>query len=219
MRDLDLNNDDPKGRDVSEYNTIIMSISFLLIFAAFGTVQNFETGGNKTEGAISLAILYTCFTLANLVAPKLINYCSNKIAMIIGGGTYAIYVAANIKVETYLLYPAAAIMGFGAALLWVAQGAFVTECSNYYENKHNLKINSKLGHFNGIFWSIYMSNQFVGNLLAAVLFEFDVNNYIIFTVLTSINIIGVLVFFFIRKLPSENNNLNENLLVQNNENM
>ena len=47
--------------------------------------------------------------------------------------------------------------GFGAALLWVAQGKYISECANA-ENK---------GIFNGIFWAFYMSSNVLGNLIGA----------------------------------------------------
>jgi hypothetical protein len=52
---------------------------------------------------------------------------------------------------------AAIINGFGAAILWVAQGNYISLCA-CERNK---------GTYNGVFWVFYMGSYIVGNLMAA----------------------------------------------------
>jgi MFS family permease len=52
---------------------------------------------------------------------------------------------------------AAAVNGFGAAILWVAQGEYISTCAND-KNK---------GQYNSIFWSLLMLSSIIGNLMAA----------------------------------------------------
>ena len=67
----------------------------------------------------------------------------------LGSLTYALYVAANIKEERLLLFAAAALMGFGAALLWVAQGAHIAKCSRENELKYHCVALQVHAHFGG----------------------------------------------------------------------
>ena len=52
----------------------------------------------------------------------------------------------------------AVINGFGAAILWVAQGYYIADCANK-QNK---------GFFYSYFWAIFMLSQILGNLIASL---------------------------------------------------
>jgi len=56
-----------------------------------------------------------------------------------------------------LILTAAAINGFGAAILWVAQGQYISMCAN----------ETNKGQFNSIFWAMLMCSGVIGNLMAA----------------------------------------------------
>eukprot|EP01084_Bolivina_argentea_P112628 200862_1 len=189
--------------ETSEWNALICSIAFFIIFSAFGTVQNYATSSHGDEGAISLAILYIVLTFSNIAIPMLSSCIPPRWAMFLGSSTYALYVGANIHEVSYILYTAAALEGIGAALMWVAQGSFITKCSHEYERKYDLPHNSQLGYFNGLFWSWMIANQFVGNSLAALLFYFDISTTTVYVIFTSINVMGVCVFLFICPFDSD----------------
>ena len=57
------------------------------------------------------------------------------------------------------MYIGNVIVGFGAALLWVSQGEYVSSCASE-ETK---------GFYFGHFWALYMSAQIFGNLIGALL--------------------------------------------------
>ena len=188
--------------ETAEWNALMCSMAFFLIFTAFGTVQNYATSTGKS-GSISLAILYLVLTFSNIFIPAVAGCMSPRWAMFIGSATYAMYVGANIHEIDAVLYAAAAIMGLGAALLWVAQGTFITQCANEYEKKYGLAKNSQLGYYNGLFWSWMVANQAAGNGLAAILFFLDLPKWIIYVVFTSINVGGVCVFLLIRPFDGD----------------
>ena len=188
--------------NISEYNALICSLAFLFIFASFGTAQNFATSNNGNTGATSLAILYGVFTISNLMAPKIISKISMRLGMFYGAVTYTLYVAANIKLIDIVLYGASALMGTGAAMIWVGQGAFITKCSNHFEGTRGLPLNSKIGYFNGIFWCIYIFNQVIGNLTAALLFYYNVPTQNVYIVLTGFGVLGTFIFLLIRYVIS-----------------
>ena len=125
--------------------------------------------------------------------------------MFLGSGTYALYVAANIHENRYLLFASAAVMGFGAALLWVAQGSFINQCSHEYEAKYALPKDSQLGYYMGFFWAWMTLNQLVGNSIAAGLFYADISTTTVYVVFTSINVCGVCLFLLIKPFESASN--------------
>lgn len=56
----------------------------------------------------------------------------------------------------FLLIFTAVINGFGAGILWVSQGKFLTMCA----------CKENIGFFNGYFWVFFMSSQVIGNIIA-----------------------------------------------------
>ena len=88
--------------------------------------------------------------------------------MFLGTLCYAVYIGSFLAVEiaygsdtkttliaTFII--TAAMNGFGAAMLWVAQGKYISQCASE-ENK---------GIFNGIFWAFYQASQVLGNVIGA----------------------------------------------------
>jgi hypothetical protein len=45
-----------------------------------------------------------------------------RLTLFLGGITYVIFVASNLYPRFYTMLPAAALLGFGAAIFWAAQG-------------------------------------------------------------------------------------------------
>ncbi len=57
-------------------------------------------------------------------------------------GMAQVYMGSLIKIVKWVVYLAAAVIGFGAAILWVAQGSLLTQCSP----------KGQRGAYTGIFW-------------------------------------------------------------------
>jgi len=190
-------------KEIAEWNALICSIGFFVLFTAFGTVQNYATSSHGNDGAISLSILYIAFTVSNLFIAKIASCIPPRIAMVLGAITYALYVGSNIAGHRVFLFSSAALMGFGAALLWVAQGSHMARCSRELEQKYKLSHGSTMGYFVGIFFGWFAANQFVGNSLAAALFYADTSSTTVYVVFCSINILGVFTFLFIRPFPEQ----------------
>lgn len=79
----------------------------------------------------------------------------------LGASTYFVYIGALLlrqfvpSVSIAVYYVASGVIGFGAAVLWTAQGSLLTVMSSP----------DTLGMFNGIFWAIFMCSYLVGGLI------------------------------------------------------
>ena len=85
----------------------------------------------------------------------------------------------------------AALNGFGAGLLWVAQSAYVTSCATA----------STKGFYFSYFFVIFMISQIIGNLVAAFLLKYQGQAlyYMVMAVLSA----GGCCMFWVLKVPRE----------------
>ena len=117
--------------------------------------------------------------VGSFLAPAIQAKIGLRWALFIGGLTLSLvtfslispaYYQANSKLEgdnlflkrdvvITILYIGNTIVGFGAALIWVAQGEFISICANE-ETK---------GFYFGHFWALYMSAEIFGNLIGALI--------------------------------------------------
>ncbi|CAH8589627.1 unnamed protein product [Heterobilharzia americana] len=153
--------------DVNLYNVVVTGLAFFFLFTAFQTAsltaQNtLEAASKQTNnsfngaGYTSLAIVYISFGLFNWFAPIVIMYLGKKYSMIAGSVCYALFIATFIEPLQWSLYLVSFVNGIGAAVLWTAQGAFITDCSKQ----------SNLNQHFSLFWALFQANQIVGGLYA-----------------------------------------------------
>ena len=180
-------------------NAVHLSLSFCLIFLAFAVAQNSQTTLDPAVGAVGLGVLYAVFTLSNTFSAWLVNATDVRLSLFFGALTYALYVAANIRTEPALLYASSALIGLGAAVLWTAQGGYIADCSGRHERERGLPAHSTMGWFNGIFFALFQANQFVGNLLAALLYAQSATQAAVFSVMTVICGCGVATLLLLPK--------------------
>lgn len=115
---------------------------------------------------------------------------------------YTAYAAANIYFEAALLYSASVLIGIGAAILWCAQGGYITRLSQIHEKLNQLGEGSSLGSFNGMFWSFFQASQILGSALVALLHWQCIEEFAICTILTAISLSGCLLFVWLQN-PDE----------------
>jgi MFS family permease len=195
----------------SLYNVIHLSLSFVLIFLAFYVTQTFQTSSDYAkDGSFALGIIYIVFCFANLVLSSYITRLIGvRLTLIISSLTYVLFIAANIKYNIWLFYTSAFLLGIGAALLWTAQGVYVAVSINKHERVNNLVSSSTQGFINGVFFGLFSTSQTIGNLVASFLFRLNYQQWIIFTIMTSIAGAGVIGFIFLRpvKIPINTSNI------------
>jgi MFS family permease len=79
-----------------------------------------------------------------------------------------------------MLILTACINGLGAGILWVAQGKYISLCAT----------SSTRGFINAYFWTIFMSSQVIGNLMAAHLLNEGADQSTLFLLFAVIALLG-----------------------------
>ena len=155
----------------------------MLLFTAFNSADNLAAkvlreDGYKELGFYSMASLYLVFAITGFTSKALVNKLKTptlgyRIPLFIGGICYFFRILCFLLPATYgssyhtltsvLILVTAALNGFGAGLLWVAQSAYVTSCATA----------STKGFYFSYFFVIFMVSQIVGNLVAAFLLRYQ----------------------------------------------
>lgn len=129
-------------------------------------------------GFYSLAVLYFFIGIGSMMSTAIMNKIGVKASMVLGGLGHFSWVFSfnfaalkycsdcNINKELFIfsngfifafMMLCAMLNGFGAAILWVAQGNYISDCAP----------EEKKGFFFSYFWSFYMFSQVSGNLIGA----------------------------------------------------
>lgn len=86
-----------------------------------------------------------------------------------------------------ILYIGSITSGFGQAIIWIAQGEYVSLCANE-ETK---------GFFFALFWAFYMGSQIFGNLTGALIIT-KASGPSFFLIMGIIMLISVIGFYFLK---------------------
>ena len=190
--------------DRSFVNVIILSCGFMLVFTAFQTMGNIEKTvlqSIKTENPnftgeayTSLAIVYAVFATCNWLAPSYISITGPRVAIFTGACCYVFFIATFLWPQNALLYSASCVLGLGAALIWTGHGQYLTENSDSETMSRNA----------GIFWAIFQTSMFIGNLFVYYMFtESEINpstRKVVFSVLTGLAVAGTCVLAALRRI-------------------
>jgi len=186
------------------YNILVLGFSFMLIFTAFQTCQMVEKtvldseakNHNGTEvgsAYTSLGILYASFSISNWAAPPVVAFIGPKMAMFVGSLLYLLFVVQFLKPMLWALYLCSGLVGFGAAIMWVGQGNFLTINSDQQTVARN----------SGIFWAMLQCSLLWGNLYEYFVFQgkteiSDAQRTSLFIALSAAGLAGSLCLLFLR---------------------
>ena len=142
-----------------------MGIGFFLLFSAFNTVQatastnlaGFHgdiTGATYNLGTASLFALYLVVTPSVYFAPTVCQRLGAVRTMTLGSAGYVVFMLVLVHPEEAAIWLGSAITGVSGALLWVANGALLTQFSDP----------EKRGDDVGVFWSIFQCSGVAGPL-------------------------------------------------------
>ena len=88
-----------------------------------------------------------------------------------------------------ILVVCAVLNGVGAALIWVANGSYISACA----------IPKTKGFFYGFFWVMYMSSQVVGSLIGAAIINSGRRQVFFFSTMAVIAALASVSFVFTRE--------------------
>lgn len=194
-------------------NVLLLGFAFMLVFTAFqtcGMIQNIVISSMKQQydnyngnGYVSLAIVYSVFALSNWFAPSIIFAIGPKISMFLGGITYSLFIANFFFHETWCLYLASSLIGFGASIFWTGQGNFLTINSDSETMSRN----------SGVFWALLQCSLLFGNIFVYFTFQGksiidEHTRFIVFGVLLGVSCIGVFLLCFLRTGTSDSGTIN-----------
>lgn len=169
-------------------NVLILSIGFMLLFTGFNTLQNYVTSllpGNL--GNESLGVLYAAVAMSLLVCPYVVSRLKHRKTMVLGGVLFVVYMVTLVKVYRPVVLVASVVIGFGAAILWVAQGSYLMACSP----------DGAKGRNAGIFWGIFQLCNVVGNLASYFVLQYLSHTWL-FVILAICGALGVVVLCLLK---------------------
>ncbi|XP_066138123.1 UNC93-like protein MFSD11 [Euwallacea fornicatus] len=186
-------------------NVLLLGLAFMLVFTAFQTWTNIQktiidsikiddTSFKDANAYSSLAIIYISMAIFNWNSPSVISLIGPRVAMLIGGITYVLFVMSFFIPYVWLLYLVSCIMGIGAALIWTGQGNYLTLNSNEQTISRN----------SGIFWAMLQMSMFIGNTFVFFVFRDKENidrstRQIVIWTLSAIAVSGLAVMVFFPK--------------------
>eukprot|EP01134_Creolimax_fragrantissima_P008174 CFRG8174T1 len=128
----------------------------------FNALQGLGNGGGTDPGvsASMNAAFYGSFTVFGYFGGLVFNMIGTKIPMMFGGLCYCFYVFSiylwNVDSKfAPVAITASGILGFGAALMWTAQGAMTLSYST----------EDKKGQFTAIFWILFNFGGVIGGII------------------------------------------------------
>ena len=188
-----------------------LSVTFFVLFCAFFTCQNManlvlEQDGLENLGFYVLAVLYFSIAVSSLFSTALLKKLGTYKCLIFGGFGHFCFVFAQIFPAIKYDHPdsdsivtsdafivtmliiCALINGFGAALIWVANGNYISKCATPKTK----------GFFYGFFWVVFMSSQVVGSLIGAAILESGKDQTFFYLALGCLAAVASLSFWFTR---------------------
>ncbi|CAF4254606.1 unnamed protein product, partial [Rotaria sp. Silwood2] len=137
------------------------------------------------------AILYACFAITNIFAPTIVSMLRPAVAMFLGGITYFLYVLSFIYPMTWSYYVVSILVGIGAAVLWAAQGVYLTNNSNDLTTSRN----------SGIFWALFQVSLLAGNVYIYISLKTEMidsaTRIPLFVVFSVVSAVGLVLFALI----------------------
>ncbi|XP_062497689.1 protein unc-93 homolog A isoform X2 [Pezoporus occidentalis] len=155
-------------------NVLIISFGFLLLFTAYGGLQNLQSSLHSEEGlgVASLSVLYAALILSSMFLPPILIKklgCKWTIA-----GSMCCYIAfslGNFHASWYTLIPTSVILGIGGAPLWSAKCTYLTIAGNAYAEKAGKNGKDIINQYFGVFFLIFQSSGIWGNLISSLVFS------------------------------------------------
>jgi len=142
----------------------ILSLSFFIIFFAYNGIQQFLTAYFSELNVVkvgfwSLILIYLFLLITNFFSGFIVSKFGVKKCLVFGSLFYSLFIFVLITKIPPFIYLASALLGFGASILWTAQGTFLVRASEqqYY------------GKNSGFFNTIFQMGSVLGIIIFSIL--------------------------------------------------
>ncbi|XP_006882896.1 PREDICTED: protein unc-93 homolog A [Elephantulus edwardii] len=159
--------------DHSLKNVLVVSLGFLLLFTAYGGLQNLQSSLHSEAGlgVTALSTLYGAILLSSMfLPPLLIRKFGCKWTIVGSMCCYVAFSLGNFKASWYTLIPTSILLGLGGAPLWSAQCTYITTLGNMHASKVGKMGRDVVNQYFGIFFLIFQSSGVWGNLISSLVF-------------------------------------------------
>uniref|UniRef100_U3KNL3 Protein unc-93 homolog A n=1 Tax=Oryctolagus cuniculus TaxID=9986 RepID=U3KNL3_RABIT len=154
-------------------NILVVSSGFLLLFTAYGGLQNLQSSLHSEAGlgVATLGTLYGGVLLSSTcLPPLLIRKLGCKWTMAVSMCGYVAFSLGNFHASWYTLVPTSILLGLGAAPLWSAQSTYLTVLGNTHAERAGKLGKDVVNQYFGIFFLVFQSSGVWGNLISSLVF-------------------------------------------------
>ncbi|KAH7721085.1 Ion channel regulatory protein [Aphelenchoides avenae] len=186
-------------------NVLQVSVGFFFIFFAFnaqGFIEQTVIEGYAEQGRIStyagyisLAIVYGAFSFGSIFSSPIVNVLTAKWSMVSAAVFYGLFEAGFLFLNEVFLYISSALLGFSAAVLWSANGKFMSLNST----------KETAGKHSGLSFAIYQSSSIFGGIFLLFIFNATEGTgipestvRILYTAFTVTSALGIAILVFLR---------------------
>ena len=153
----------PQGTASDSWNIVALSASFFFLFGSYSTLKGYvPTTLPGFLGFEALLALYASYFVALFFVPAICNRIGDRPSMVIGALFYLAFIASLVWGDYRAIIAAAVLVGFGAALLWVAATQFLSACCTE-DNR---------GLYAGVFWGCLQMSSVFGPLASYLILSF-----------------------------------------------
>ena len=145
-------------------NLAVVSVSFLLLFTAYLSLQSLQSSLNIEEGLgpLGLTVIYCSLIVSSLFLPPLaISRLGMKWTMVLSMFAYIGYLAASFHAVWATIMPTSVALGLGAGTLWSSKMAYVNELSRRYSLMSGKDMSQSKDRFFGIFFATYHTGKVI----------------------------------------------------------
>eukprot|EP01012_Entosiphon_sulcatum_P008991 TRINITY_DN14959_c0_g1_i1.p1 TRINITY_DN14959_c0_g1~~TRINITY_DN14959_c0_g1_i1.p1 ORF type:complete len:460 (-),score=73.03 TRINITY_DN14959_c0_g1_i1:216-1421(-) len=107
-------------------------------------------------GSVSIGIIYFGLTIGSFIAPAVIRALGLRLTMALSSIAYVLYIASIVYIVVPAVLAVSLLIGFSAATLQIAQGAFLGHCT----------VDSNRGLYSGIFMAFNQGANLPGNFIS-----------------------------------------------------
>ncbi|XP_041348887.1 protein unc-93 homolog A-like [Gigantopelta aegis] len=151
--------------------SLVVSFSFMFVFAAYLSIQNLQSSLNHEQGlgVTSLACLYGAIILSGTLSPSVIRLIGAKRSLVLAWICHILYTATNFYPHWLTLIPSSILLGFSSGPMWTSQGLYLTSCGEAYAFDQGKSLYGILSTLNSIFFTCYESTDLFGNIISSVI--------------------------------------------------